>query len=91
MADNKNMEINDEDMKKAAGGLGGTNEATCPKCGKPMKWQDNPYGDGIWHCDACNENQMLSDAETIEMIKAAEASGQTQGLVYPVWWDKVKH
>ena len=23
--------------------------------------------------------------------KAAEAAGQTQGLVYPVWWNQVNH
>ena len=49
MADNRNMALNDEEMANAAGGIGGANEATCPKCGKPMKWKDNPYGDGMWH------------------------------------------
>lgn len=91
MAENKNMAMNDEALAKATGGIGGANEATCPKCGKPMKKNNNPYGDDIWHCDACNVDQMLSDAETIEIIKAAEAAGQTQGLEYPVWWNKIKN
>lgn len=86
----QNTALSDDEMTKAQGGLGGANEATCPKCGKPMKAENNPYGDGWWHCDACDVDQICSDAEYIEILKAAEAAGQTQGLVYPVWWDKVK-
>jgi len=91
----KNTALSDDEMTKAQGGLGGANEATCPKCGKPMsRPQDvdpnGPHSD-VWHCDACNVDQICSDAEYIEILKAAEAAGQTQGLVYPVWWDKVKH
>ncbi|MBO4902072.1 MAG: hypothetical protein J5518_04705 [Lachnospiraceae bacterium] len=77
--------IDDEALAKVVGGLGGENEATCPKCGKPMK----PAGD-FWHCDACKVDQFMSDADYIMTLKAAIAAGQTQGLVFPVWWDKVK-
>ncbi len=55
-----------------------------------MRKEANPYGTDSWKCDMCNETQLLSDAEYILMLKAAEAAGQTQGLVYPIWWNKVK-
>ncbi len=84
------QKLNEKMLEKVAGGLGGSNEATCPKCGKPMRTVDNPFGDNTWHCDACNVDQLMSDADYILMIKAAEAAGQTQGLVYPVWWNKIK-
>ena len=86
----QNTALSDDEMTKAQGGLGGANEATCPQCGKPMQSKGNSYGDGLWHCDDCGIDQICSDAEYIEILKAAEAAGQTQGLVYPVWWDKVK-
>lgn len=82
--------LSDEMLGKVNGGLGGPNEATCPKCGKPMRKENNPYGTDSWKCDKCNETQFLSDQDYIQMLRAAEAAGQTQGLVYPVWWNKVK-
>ncbi len=82
--------IADDILGKISGGLGGEYEATCPKCGKPMRKEANPYGTDSWKCDGCKETQFLSDAEYILMLKTAEQLGQTQGLVYPVWWDKVK-
>lgn len=86
-----NTALGDDEMKKAQGGFGGANETTCPKCGKPMKKVNNPYGDDSWHCDDCDIDQICTDAEYIEILKAAEAAGQTQGLVYPVWWKKKKN
>lgn len=85
-----NTELSDEDMAKANGGLGGANEATCPSCGMPMKVVNNPYGDNYWTCEKCKVDQLVSDAEYIEMIKLCEQIGQTQGIVYPVWWNKIK-
>lgn len=90
MAEINDKKIDDQMLEKVSGGVGGENEATCPKCGKPMRKEANPYGTDSWKCDKCNETQLLSDAEYILMLKAAEAAGQTQGLVYPVWWNKVK-
>ncbi len=92
---NINTEISDADMENATGGVGGANEATCPKCGKPMsrpqdKDPNGPHSD-VWTCDACGTDQLFTDAEYIEILKAAEAAGQTQGLVYPVWWNQVNH
>ena len=89
MADNEINKMSDEMLEKATGGVGGEHEATCPVCGKPMKFKPNPYGSDSWECKKCHETQFLSDADYIQMIKAAEATGQTQGLVYPVWWGKV--
>ena len=88
----KNTGIADSELEKVVGGVGGINEATCPVCGKPMKKSSNPYGTDGWVCPDpnCNQTQFLSDAEYIQFLKAAEAAGQTQGLVYPVWWDQVK-
>lgn len=83
--------LSDSMLEKMNGGVGGPNEATCPVCGKPMRKENNPYGTDSWKCDKCNQTQFLSDQETIQMLQMAEATGQTQGLVYPVWWDKVKH
>ncbi len=85
-----NAAVSDEDMAKAVGGLGGANEATCPVCGKKMKVVENPYGDNYWTCEKCKVDQLFSDADYIEMLTLCEQAGQTQGLVYPVWWDKVK-
>lgn len=82
--------LSDSMLEKVVGGLGGPDEATCPKCGEPMRKVSNPYGTDSWKCDKCKETQFLSDQDYIQMLKAAEATGQTQGLVYPVWWDKVK-
>ncbi|MCR4590807.1 MAG: hypothetical protein K5668_08305 [Lachnospiraceae bacterium] len=86
-----NTALSDEDMERATGGVGGANEATCPQCGKPMKVVNNSYGDNYWTCESCAIDQFFSDAEYIEVLKAAEAAGQTQGLVYPVWWKQVNH
>ncbi|MCR5604303.1 MAG: hypothetical protein K6G27_11470 [Lachnospiraceae bacterium] len=85
-----NTALPDDEMAKAIGGLGGMKEATCPVCGKPMKEVPNPYGDPYWRCEECKVDQICSDAEYIEILKFCELTGQTQGLVYPVWWDKVK-
>ncbi|WP_036609431.1 hypothetical protein [Oribacterium sp. P6A1] len=84
-----NTALSDEDMANVTGGLGGPNEATCPECGKPMKAVDNPYGDNFWTCDACKIDQFCSDADYIAMIKILEQAGQTQGIVYPVWWKDI--
>lgn len=86
----KNTALSDEEMMKATGGVGGANEATCPKCGKPMPRVDNPYGDGYWHCGACNINQICSDAEYIELVRILEQQG-VSGIEYPVWWPQVNH
>ena len=85
--------LNDDDLEKVTGGVGGANEATCPQCGKPMSKQNEAGGpqSDAWFCSDCNIHQFMSDADYIEILKAAESTGQTQGLVYPVWWDKVKH
>lgn len=88
--ENRNK-LPDEMLENVNGGLGGADEATCPKCGLPMDKVNNPYGTNMWKCAACDETQLLSDAEYILMLKAAEASGQTQGLIYPIWWDKIQH
>lgn len=85
-----NTELSDMDMATAVGGVGGANEATCPVCGKAMKTVSNPYGDSFWRCDKCKIDQICSDAEYIEMIKLCEQLGQTQGIVYPVWWNSIK-
>ncbi|MCR5357458.1 MAG: hypothetical protein K6E63_08660 [Lachnospiraceae bacterium] len=77
----KARELSDSELDKVAGGVGGANEATCPKCGKSM----TAKSDGTWECSSCNITQILSDAEYIEVLRAAEAAGQTAGLVYPVW------
>ena len=92
MEDLKNMKINDDMLKDVVGGVGGIDEATCPVCGNPMTKSINPYGSDSWVCPDpnCNQTQFLSDAEYIQFLKAAEATGQTQGLTYPVWWDEVK-
>ena len=83
--------LKDEMLKKVTGGVGGANEATCPVCGTPMKLKANPYGTDSWECETCHETQFLSDAEYIQMLNAAKATGQTQGLVEPVWLDQVNH
>lgn len=88
---NQNAAVSDEDMAKVTGGVGGKNEATCPVCGKPMAVVNNPYGDNYWTCSKCNIDQLFSDADYIEVIKICEMAGQTEGIVYPVWWDKVKN
>lgn len=85
-----NTAISDDDMGQAVGGLGGKNEATCPVCGKPMTPVDNPYGDNYWTCSKCKVDQICSDAEYIEMLRLLEQAGATEGLVYPVWWNKIK-
>lgn len=82
--------IRDDMLDKVSGGVGGENEATCPVCGKRMKKVSNPYGSDSWKCKKCNQTQYMSDADYIQTLKIAESTGQTQGLVYPVWWDQVK-
>ena len=91
----KNIEISDQDMENATGGVGGANEATCPECGRPMsRPQDHdpngPHSD-VWTCDACGSYQFFSDAETIEMIRAMEKAGMQGQISYPVWWSQVNH
>lgn len=82
--------LSDSLLEKVNGGLGGADEATCPKCGDPMRKVNSSFGSPSWVCDKCKETQFMSDLEYIQVLKAAEAAGQTQGLVYPIWWDKVK-
>lgn len=91
MEELKNMKLKDDILEDVVGGLGGIDEATCPVCGKAMKKSNNPYGTDGWVCPDpnCNQTQFLSDAEYIQFLKAAEATGQTQGLVYPVWWKQI--
>ncbi len=83
--------LNESDLESVSGGVGGNNEATCPQCGATMRRVENNYGDPFWKCDSCDIMQIVSDAEYIQMIKEAEKYGQTQGLVYPVWWNQVQH
>ena len=90
-----NSALNDEEMANAKGGVGGANEATCIHCGMPMVKKNSEFGDSMWYCSACNEYQMLSDAETIGMIKAIEdeygSSYVRQYLGgYPVWWSTIR-
>ena len=84
-----NAAVSDEDMAQAIGGVGGANEATCPVCGKPMIKVESGYGDPFWKCPYDDTMQIVSDAEYIEMIRMLEQAGQTQGIVYPVWWSQV--
>ena len=81
--------LSDLDMVKVAGGVGGENEATCPKCGKPMRATGQEFGDGFWVCDRCKVNQICSDAEFIEIVRYMESINYP-GIEYPVWWDMVK-
>ena len=82
--------IKDDILEKVTGGVGGENEATCPVCGKTMKLQHNDFGSDYWKC-VCGENQYMSDADYIRFLEAAVATGQTQGLVFPVWWNQIPH
>ena len=84
------IRLNDDDPDKVSGGVGGANEATCPECGKAMKATGSEYGDSMWYCSKCKIHQICSDAVNIQMIKAMEAANQS-GIVYPVWWNQVKH
>lgn len=90
-----NAALSDEEMANAKGGVGGSNEATCMRCGRPMVRQNSEFGDSMWYCSSCGEYQMLSDAETIEMIRAIEAECGSSYVKeylggYPVWWSKIK-
>ncbi len=89
----KNTELSDLDMESARGGVGGANEATCPKCGRPMsRPQDHdpsgPHSD-VWTCDACGTNQLFTDAETIEVIRYMEKAGLQSQIEYPIWWSQI--
>ncbi len=79
--------LSDRDLEKVAGGVGGANEATCPICGKPMR-VDKSFGDPIWYCDKCDVNQIVSDAEFIEIVRYMEQLGYP--VDYPVWWKLIK-
>ena len=93
--------LSDSEVEKVAGGVGGADEATCPKCGKPMKkivfggcgkpMEKIAFGGGdpMWKCDKCGVNQLLPDAEFIEMVKYMEQIGYP-GIEYPIWWNQVK-
>ena len=81
--------LSDSEVEKVAGGVGGADEATCPKCGKPMKKIAFGGGDPMWECGACGVNQLLPDAEFIEMVKYMEQIGYP-GIEYPIWWNQVK-
>ena len=80
--------LSDRELEKVAGGVGGADEATCPKCGKPMTVNHNPYGDDTWYCKDCDLTQLLSDAEFIEMVDVMKMLGYPVEL--PVWWEKIK-
>jgi hypothetical protein len=81
--------LSDADMEAVSGGVGGANEATCPICGKPMKATGQEFGDGFWICETCGVNQLVSDAEFIEIVKYMEQLGYP-GIEYPVWWNQIK-
>ena len=80
--------LTDDDVARAAGGVGGANEATCPVCGKPMPKTGQECGDGFWYCQSCDVRQLLSDAETIQMIRYMESINYPD-ITYPVWWSLV--
>ena len=91
----RNRSVTDAEMGSAVGGIGGKGECTCPKCGKPMKKvQFGDMKEPFWKCDECDINQMLDDAETIEMYKALERKfGPTyveKTYGYPMWYKYVK-
>ncbi len=86
----KNIELSDQDMGKAIGGVGGANEATCPVCGKPMKAGVIPGIGNGWTCEACGISTDASDAETIQIIKYMEQMG-IPDIGYPIWWNQVNH
>ena len=81
--------LSDSEVEKVAGGVGGADEATCPRCGKPMKKIVFGGGDPMWKCSKCGVNQLLPDAEFIEMVKYMEQIGYP-GIEYPIWWNQVK-
>ena len=81
--------LSDSEVGRVAGGVGGADEATCPKCGKPMEKIAFGGGDPMWKCDKCGVNQLLPDAEFIEMVKYMEQIGYS-GIEYPIWWNQVK-
>lgn len=81
--------LSDSEVEKVAGGVGGADEATCPKCGKPMEKIVFGGGDPMWQCSKCGVNQLLPDAEFIEMVKYMEQIGYP-GIEYPIWWNQVK-
>lgn len=81
--------LSDRELEKVAGGVGGADEATCPKCGKPMRMTGKDFGDGFWSCGECGATQLLSDAETIEIIRYMEMIGYPE-IEYPIWWSQVK-
>ena len=83
--------LSDEAVEEVSGGLGGADEATCPYCrgNITMTKVSSPYGDDYWTCPNCGGMQILSDAETIEMIHCLEAMGYTE-FDYPVWWSQIQ-
>lgn len=80
--------LTDQNLEKVAGGVGGANEATCPICGIPMRKTDSGFGDPFWVCDKCGTNQIVSDAEFIEIVRYMEQLGYP--VDYPVWWKLIK-
>ena len=85
----KNIELSDQDMGKAIGGVGGANEATCPYCGKAMVPGNYPGVGKAWKCAACGLATDASDAETIQIIRYMEKMG-IPDIGYPIWWNKIK-
>lgn len=88
-SDADKQSLSDAEMERVSGGVGGANEATCPVCGKPMSVSGGEHGDSFWICKTCNVNQLVSDAEFIEIIRMMEQMGYP-GIEYPVWWKQVK-
>ncbi|MCR5603447.1 MAG: hypothetical protein K6G27_07080 [Lachnospiraceae bacterium] len=84
-----NIEMNDDAMASATGGVGGANEATCPYCGKAMVPGNYPGVGKGWKCAACGLATDASDAETIQIIRYMEKMG-IPDIGYPIWWNKIK-
>lgn len=80
--------LSDRELETVAGGVGGSNEATCPVCGKPMVMTGQEFGDGFWYCGDCGVNQIVTDAEFIEIVRYMEQLGYP--VEYPVWWNQIK-
>ena len=83
--------LSDEAVGQVAGGVGGNNEATCPYCtgSITMNKISSPGCDDYWVCPNCGMLQILSDAETIQMIEYFEKIGYTD-FEYPSWWSQLQ-
>lgn len=87
----KNIELSDDDMSSAQGGVGGANEATCPNCGKPMAAGNYPGIGKGWKCASCGLATDCSDAEYIQIIRYMEQAGiPAADIGYPIWWKLIK-